>query len=550
MAFESCLTDWLEGLVLFESSSLLVLDKPHGVPVHGGRDGDVSDVVGRVSRWLERRGQPSYLGVHQRLDLATSGVLALSRTPAVARRLAPLFEQHRTERRYLAVVTDPGLPTAGAFEDHLLHERGVTRVVPRGGLLARSRYRVLARHAGRALVELLPETGRTHQLRVQLAARGAPIAGDRLYGGAPWWRLCLHAEALTLEGQRFTAPLPATLRECFEGRAPSLPEQLAQPLQLALWRRWGLERLGDAHRWVNELGDGLPGVVVDRYGDFAVLCVSTPDAAARAPELAQALVELGARGVYLKQRARADLRRLEVRELASPTPLVGAPAPEPLRVREGEQWALVSLGDGLSTGLFVDQRDNRARVREWARGERVLNLFSYTCSFSVAAALGGATEVTSVDLAGRALERGRENFRANALDEQRHRFVRRDAVEWLRGAARRGERWGLVVIDPPSFATVGQRSFSVTKDYAALLESAFQVTRPGGRILAVTNHRGTSEGALRALLRRAAAQAGVAVESVKSLAPGADCPSPEEGPSPSKSAVAVVSPAAPRVVRA
>jgi 23S rRNA (cytosine1962-C5)-methyltransferase len=286
---------------------------------------------------------------------------------------------------------------------------------------------------------------------------------------------------------------------------------------------------------VNGAGDELPFVEVDSYRGYVTLSLSSEAAFARRAELAELLTELGALGVYLKVRAKADLRQLDHAELAPATPLRGSPAEAPLCVREGELAIQVELGDGLSTGLFLDQRDNRRRVRELAAGARVLNLFSYTCSFSVAAALGSARHVTSVDLSRRALRRGQENFRLNELDPRAHSFVCEDAVRFLERAAQRGQRFDLIVLDPPSFSSGGKgRVLKVDRDYQRLCRLSLGVLAKEGRLLAVTNHRGTSPKALHALVLSALREQGLEGRA-KTLASGLDCPDGPEGPLPSKS---------------
>jgi 23S rRNA-/tRNA-specific pseudouridylate synthase len=185
---------WLPERVLEDDGSLLVIDKPWGVVTHGGDTALGVDVVTRLGRWLAARGDDPYLGVHQRLDQDASGVLVFARSPAQNRALAVELGEHRADRRYLAAVTDPGLREQGRLEHRLAHDgRGLTEVVERDGQLGTTEYRVLERGPGRALLELWPHTGRRHQLRVQLSAVGAPIAGDRWYGGVRAPRLLLHS---------------------------------------------------------------------------------------------------------------------------------------------------------------------------------------------------------------------------------------------------------------------------------------------------------------------------------------------------------------------
>lgn len=539
MAFERLFVAWNDERILADDADLLVVDKPSGMAVHGA-GADDEDVVTRLAARCRALGRDAYLGVHQRLDKPASGVLLLTRRRALNAAVARDIGSHAAKRVYVAAVSDGGLPQAGSFEQRLLPQKGgPTRVVERGGQLARSHFRVLERRGGRALVELRPETGRTHQLRVALAHAGSPIAGDRLYAGAPAPRLMLHCRELELPSleRRFRAPVPRALGSWLAGAPPALPPDVRSALVDAGCRRHRLAADANALRVVNALGDELPGVCIDAYDGFAVLEVSEPAAFERRAELAAALVELGARGVQLKVRLRDAPAEVEP---APSEPIAGSAPPDALIVNEGGLKFSVRLGQGLSTGLFVDQRDNRRRVRELTRGGRMLNLFAYTCSFSVAAALGGADTV-SVDLSARALERGRENFTLNGLDASRHAFEKDDVLQWLSRAPRRGLSFELIVLDPPSFGTRGRhKTFSVARDYARAACDAFRLLTPGGRLLAVTNHRKTSLGELRRVVRDAAASAGRELAQLKDLPSGVDCPEAPHGPAPSKSVLATV----------
>jgi 23S rRNA (cytosine1962-C5)-methyltransferase len=208
-------------------------------------------------------------------------------------------------------------------------------------------------------------------------------------------------------------------------------------------------------------------------------------------------------------------------------------------VHEGRLRIACELADGLSTGLFVDQRDNRARIAALAQGGQVLNLFSYTCSFSVAAALGGAAKVTSVDLSGRALERGKRNFVENALNPDEHEFVQTDAVRFVRGAVKHGRRFDVIVLDPPSFATVGKATFRFERDIGALMSDCLRLLGPTGKLLCVTNHKKTSVRQFRRMLEQAAEQVRRRLK-IRELPSGLDCPDALDGPHPSKSLLAEV----------
>jgi 23S rRNA (cytosine1962-C5)-methyltransferase len=337
--------------------------------------------------------------------------------------------------------------------------------------------------------------------------------------------------------------VPASFADALHARVPALGSavRLREALADAGCLREPLLSATDTFRIVNDLGDALPGVCVDRYGDYAVLSLSSDEASDRRQELADLLLELGARGVYSKQRARADLRREAHAELAPKAPIAGEPAPSPLVVQEGHAKFGVMLDEGLSCGLFLDQRDNRTRMAALCGGRKVLNLFSYTCSFSVYAALASAERVTSVDLSGHALARGRENFTLNGLDPEAHAFVQTDALEWLTRAAKRGEKFGVVILDPPSFSTSGKgKTFRVADGYQGALERVFAVLEPGGRVLAVTNHRKTSPLAFRKIAHEAARAAGREISQLKDLPSALDCPPGPSGPFPAKSMLITV----------
>jgi 23S rRNA (cytosine1962-C5)-methyltransferase len=544
VAFERLTRPFRDARILSDAGGLLVVDKPPGVPVHGGDEALAADLVSRLGAWLEARGRDTYLGVHQRLDEGTSGVLLFTTARERNVEIARAVSEHRLRRRYVAAVTlnSPRFAAKLGEEPQKLAHRletdgDRTRVVSSGGLAASALVKLIERSGERALVELEPDTGRTHQLRVELAHEGAPVGGDALYGGVAAPRLLLHSAELTLAEDSFRATVPAAFLSWVERRPLGLGDAaaLGAALEDAGILRAPLARFADAYRLANDEGDLLPGVTVDRYGDFAVLSVSSPEAEQRASELGKLLVDFGARGVYLKIRAKGDARKTP-REHAPSDPLFGEAAPARLVVNEHGMKIEVELGQGMSTGLFLDQRENRRRIRERAHGARVLNLFSYTSSFGVAAALGGARQVVNVDQSRRALERSRENFRLNGLDAARHAFLQKDAVDWLLRARRDGEQFDLIVLDPPSFASSAEGiPFNVTKRYGAVSERALALLAPGGALLAVTNHRGTPVARLRRTLREAAQVARVPVLQLKDLPSQLDCPDGPGGPVPSKS---------------
>jgi 23S rRNA (cytosine1962-C5)-methyltransferase len=250
-------------------------------------------------------------------------------------------------------------------------------------------------------------------------------------------------------------------------------------------------------------------VTIDRYGAFALVQCYVDAAREGLERLAEALRLLGAQGVHVKYRPKQSNTLVDTRRdvLAPRAPLAGEAAPDTFTVRELGLRYRVKLTDGLSTGIFLDQRENRAWVRSLsaAKNARVLNLFAYTCGFSVSAVAGGASQVVSVDASQGALAWGRANLEDNALDGSKALFVTADAFGWLEGAKARGDRFACVVLDPPSYSTThdGPR-FSASSDYEALLALALTVLAPKGKLLACSNHRKITARRFRAMCERAA----------------------------------------------
>lgn len=267
----------------------------------------------------------------------------------------------------------------------------------------------------------------------------------------------------------------------------------------------------DAVRLFNGRSDGLDGVVIERFAD--VLIVQLHEGHLRSDprqvkDLATAFRDLlGSRAVYRKWFVR-DRNRPDPtieREHRDPRPWIGDPVPAEITVVEHGLRFIVRPWDGFSVGLFLEHRGNRRRIRELAAGRRVLNTFSYTCGFSVAAAAGGAAHVASVDVSKRYLEWGRSNFAANALPVDEHRFFCSDIFAFYRRAGRQERRFDLIVLDPPTFgqARRPKRVFSIRDHLEELCAGAVNLLEPGGLILLSTNHRATGRAELESAMKAA-----------------------------------------------
>ncbi len=244
----------------------------------------------------------------------------------------------------------------------------------------------------------------------------------------------------------------------------------------------------DAYRLLHGEGDRLPGVVVDNYAGYLSLKLDTEAWLPHLQDLCQALTDVIApRGIYLKGVAGSRRKGApKPSPLATPRVLAGEPPPEPTRVREHGMHLGVSLVHGQKTGFFLDQRENRALIRRYSNERRVLNLFSYTGGFSLAAALGGATVVTSVDTAAAAIAGARDNFALNGLSPDAHEFEVDDAFAYLERCAGQERNFDLVICDPPSFAPRKQAVTKALRAYTRLHRQALRRVARGG-LLAVAS---------------------------------------------------------------
>ena len=290
---------------------------------------------------------------------------------------------------------------------------------------------------------------------------------------------------------------PIAVRIIDRAEGTEVPDDMLATVSLrvteALVRRLAFIDRGetDAFRWVHGEADQLPGVHVDSYG--AAASIRYDGGGARAFYVKCGLPErlrgaAGVAGWFLRtvvERRRARDGGAGPDGAAAAVVLGEAPAGE-LEVRENGLRFGVDLLRGQKGGLFLDQRDNRALVRTLARGRRVLNLFGYTGGFSIYAAAGGARATVTVDAAAPAIAAARRNFERNGLATNDARFVTGDAFAFLERAARDGERFDLVISDPPSFAPSRRALATGLRAYRRLHRLCAAVTAPGGTLCAAS----------------------------------------------------------------
>jgi 23S rRNA (cytosine1962-C5)-methyltransferase len=264
-------------------------------------------------------------------------------------------------------------------------------------------------------------------------------------------------------------------------------------LRTAFEKRAPLFEVTDAYRVVNGAADGFPGLTLDRFGDRFQVQYFGDELLRERRAIVDAVVEtFNPACVVVKERLSRSGKSLENAPMEV---AYGSREDAAGTVREGNAKFHVDLLDTVNPGLFLDMRHVRLEVEERFRampatseGPRFLNLFSYTCSFSVHARLGGAAIATNADISGKILDKGRENYALNGLDLRPGEFFRGNAVEYVRWAQKKGLKFDGIVLDPPSFARFKGLNFNVREHLMPLVAECAQILNPHGFIMVSSNY--------------------------------------------------------------
>lgn len=286
-------------------------------------------------------------------------------------------------------------------------------------------------------------------------------------------------------------------------------------------RALGLERDSNGIRLLHGESDGLPGLIVDRYGDVLVLQLGSAGPEYWRDTLADLLQELCA-PVCIYERSDSDGRTLE--GLPKRCGVLRGALPETVEVNENGLRFAVDAAAGQKTGFYLDQRDNRALTGTLAAGREVLNCFCYTGGFSLYALRGGAKSVLSIDSSQEALEIARCNVELNGLDASKAEWQSADVFEALRKLRDQNRKFDLIVLDPPKFAPTAAFAEKAARAYKDINLLGFKLLRPGGLLFTYSCSGGISDDLFQKIVAGAALDAGVDAQIVKKLHAAADHP--------------------------
>ncbi|EOC0062104.1 23S rRNA (cytosine(1962)-C(5))-methyltransferase RlmI [Cronobacter turicensis] len=293
--------------------------------------------------------------------------------------------------------------------------------------------------------------------------------------------------------------------------------------QAQQWRDWLAKKDGlNSYRLIAGESDGLPGVTIDRFGNFLVLQLLSAGAEYQRPALVSALQACYPEcSIY--DRSDVAVRKKEGMELAQ-GPVSGELPPDLLAIEEHGMKLLVDIKGGHKTGYYLDQRDSRFATRRYVEDKRVLNCFSYTGGFAVSALMGGCRQVISVDTSQDALDVAKQNVELNQLDLSKAEFVRDDVFKLLRKYRDQGETFDVIVMDPPKFVENKSQLHGACRGYKDINMLAIQLLNPGGILLTFSCSGLMTTDLFQKIVADAATDAGRDVQFIEQFRQAADHP--------------------------
>lgn len=459
-----------------EFEDFILVDKPVGLNTHRS-DENTTGMIELFEAQLQKK-----LWVVHRLDKSTSGALIFAKTETAAARLSEDFKNHRIQKSYFFVTDKP------SKSDHFIVKSKIEKKASNTYASdpnsrepnAETEFKRVKRSAFFELWQAFPKTGKPHQVRLHAQHLGLTILGDQKYGGTEAHRIFLHSHSLKLSsGPTLLSPIPRIFERLGILRDSQLTAAYCEVDQrFRLYRH--LQQPDTCLRLSHT--DQLP-FTLDSFGPQAyAYWYQDRSLSKRDLERFQALSDFLGKPLWVREMYNRG-------DQPNQSPLHGINSPK-------ELWTATENGlkfefrseQGLSPGLFLDQRENRALVTAIAANKSVLNLFAYTCGFSLAAALGGAKEVVSVDLSKNFLEWGKRNFSLNDLDATKYEFYAADTEFFLERTLIKNRKFDLIVLDPPSFGRNGKAVFQIEKDLPRLLQGCQKLLNPQGQILVSCNY--------------------------------------------------------------
>lgn len=491
-----------------DGADLILVNKPHGFSTHA-----VDEKTPGIAEILQNELHSSKLlalekKVHviHRLDKTTTGCLLFALNETRAKEYFEYFKNHDVKKRYLFLTAARPEQTEYLIQSkiEMKSKKIENDLVSKSN--AETLFKKVKLNAFFQLWEAFPKTGKPHQVRIHATQAGIPILGDALYGGAEFPHLCLHASDIEIPKYgKFSSPMPIF----FERMGLIRDKELCGILS-SFERRQRifnfLQRPDECLR-LSHLDN--PKFRIDLFGNILWVYWYHATAPIEADlERFEFLEGLLKRKILIRkmQNRGADPNEQTTWTFGTDSLPEIWTATESLK-KYYAQYEFRTQ-QGLSPGLFMDQRKNRHWVFENAKDRRALNLFAYTCGFSLSAALGKAKEVVTVDLSKNFLEWGKKNFELNDLSPKapNYLFFAQNTLKFLEITIKKQKTFDLIVCDPPSFSRDGKTIWKIEKDFPELLKLCTNVLAPGGKLLFSTNFEGWTENQLLEIAKKVLSQ--------------------------------------------
>lgn len=487
-----------------ETDEFIIFNKPIGLNTHAvdsGKDG----LVEFLSEKLKQKLYPV-----SRLDQATSGIILFANASSV-QKISQLEANKEIIKEYLLLTDRPFnlsrvheldkchfslLKNHSEEKPHFLFKTEITQKdkIYKSHLNshtnAESEFSFVRKMGETYLWSVRLHTGKTHQIRLHCQNLQMPILGDSLYQGTSFYRICLHSVKLTFFGKSYESDLPLWADE-FASQFLNLKREHQITLEAIEKRRLNYQvDSNDCFRWLHQ---EIPVLKLDQFGEYLYLYDYSSEASFSG-EVIELISKFFKKSVFIRQmKNRGDdpnennlwifrLQEQKREKVIEPITWIA--------YENGSKYEL-RTHQGLSPGLFLDQRENRRWVFENSKGKNILNLFSYTGGFSLMAAVGGASGIDTVDVSQKFIQWSQKNFEINDLvtsdSEKKFRFWVQDCLVFLKIAVKKRKKWDLIVLDPPTFGRSKFGVFQIEKNFDELLTNVSLLVSEGGKILLSTN---------------------------------------------------------------
>lgn len=467
-------------------NDLVFVNKPAGWSTHSP-DPQRLGMAELVEHELHARGINKKVHVVHRLDKTTTGALVFATSELRARDLFEKFQKHEVHKKYLFLTAATSDAKTLSAQSLITKNAKSLSNDPKADPNAWTDFKKLKLNSLYEQWEAYPKSGKTHQIRLHAQQLGMSILGDTIYGGKNFSHLCLHAAELHLSGEeKFTAFAPVF----FDRMGILHDDELVQILSAVDLRQRMLGFLKNQAATMRLSHLETKKIRMDLFGpQLWIYWYDSNPPSEKWLARFEFVAGLIGRKYYL---------RLMQNRGADPASRISwGDAAEQWTCKENDLNFEMRRDQGLSPGLFLDQRQNRKKVSNVVtdlvaqkKSCRALNLFSYTCGFSLAAARAGADEVISVDISRSFLEWGKKNFSLNDLAPEKYNFFAMDSIEFLEKAVKGKRQYDLILCDPPSFGRhpKNKKVFRLEKEFDSLLQKLFSVTAPGGYLMFSTNY--------------------------------------------------------------